>query len=97
MANVESSQLGRSHRAVGVGDVWELLERLVPLAMNNLLVSPLYLKALIHHIFKVSKLVAGVEGEPPPWAVREGAAVGAAEEPARESLGSLGTAGRRES
>jgi hypothetical protein len=31
-------------------DVDELLERLVPLAVNNLLVAPHNLKALIHHI-----------------------------------------------
>jgi hypothetical protein len=55
-ANAKSSQLGRSQRAIGVGDrqedrdVGELLERLVPLAMNNLLVMPHNLKAMIHHI-----------------------------------------------
>jgi hypothetical protein len=55
-ANVESSQLGRSQRAIGVGDGWEdmdvgeLLERLIPLAVNNLLIAPHSLKALIHHI-----------------------------------------------
>jgi hypothetical protein len=55
-ANVESSQLGRSQRAVGVRDgqedrdVRELLERLIPLAVNNLLVVLHNLKALIHHI-----------------------------------------------
>jgi hypothetical protein len=54
--NVESSQLGRSQRAVGVGDgredrdVGKLLEWLVTLAMNNLLVVPYNLKALIHHV-----------------------------------------------
>jgi hypothetical protein len=54
--NSESSQLGRSQRAVGVGDrqedrdVRELLERLVPLAVNNLLVVSHNLKVLIHHI-----------------------------------------------
>jgi hypothetical protein len=31
-------------------DVWELLERLIPLAVNNLLVALHNLKALIHHI-----------------------------------------------
>jgi hypothetical protein len=42
--------------SVGVGDwredmdIGELLERLVPLAVNNLLVAPHNLKALIHHI-----------------------------------------------
>jgi hypothetical protein len=56
MANAESSQLDRSQRAIGVGDgqedrdVRELLERLIPLAMNNLLVASPNLKALIHHI-----------------------------------------------
>jgi hypothetical protein len=52
-ANAKSSQLGRSQRAIGVGDgredgnVGELLERLVPLAVNDLLVAPHNLKALI--------------------------------------------------
>jgi hypothetical protein len=55
-ANAKSSQLGRSQQAVGVRDgredrdVRELLERLIPLAVNNLLVAPHNLKALIHHI-----------------------------------------------
>jgi hypothetical protein len=55
-ANVKSSQLGRSQRAIGVGDerddrdIEELLERLIPLAVNNLLVVPHNLKTLIHHI-----------------------------------------------
>jgi hypothetical protein len=31
-------------------DVGELLERLISLAVNNLLVAPHNLKALIHHI-----------------------------------------------
>jgi hypothetical protein len=54
--NAESSQLGRSQRAVGVGDSWEdrdireFLERLIPLAVNNLLVALHNLKVLIHHI-----------------------------------------------
>jgi hypothetical protein len=45
-AIVEGSQLSRSQRGVGVGDkledrdVRELLERLVPLVVNNLLVAP---------------------------------------------------------
>jgi hypothetical protein len=47
MTNAKSSQLSRSQRAVGGGDRWEdrdvreLLEWLVPLAVNNLLVVPL--------------------------------------------------------
>jgi hypothetical protein len=55
-ANAESSQLGRSQRAVGIrggledSDVGELLEQLIPLVVNNLLVAPHNLKALIHHI-----------------------------------------------
>jgi hypothetical protein len=55
-ANVKSSQLGRSQQAIGVRDgrenrdVRELLERLIPLAVNNLLVAPHNLKVLIHHI-----------------------------------------------
>jgi hypothetical protein len=55
-ANAEGSQLGRSQRAVGVGDGWEdrdvgeLLEWLVPLAVNNLLVAPHNLQALLHDI-----------------------------------------------
>jgi hypothetical protein len=55
-ANAESSQLGRSQQVIGVGDgredrdVRELLEWLIPLAVNNLLVAPHNLKVLIHHI-----------------------------------------------
>jgi hypothetical protein len=55
-ANVKSSQLGRSQRAIGVRDgredrdIGELLERLIPLTVNNLLVTPHNLKALIYHI-----------------------------------------------
>jgi hypothetical protein len=55
-ANVEGSQLGRSQRGLGVEDGWEdrhvreLKEHLIPLTMNNLLVAPHNLKALIHHI-----------------------------------------------
>jgi hypothetical protein len=55
-ANAESSQLGKSQRAIGVGDEWkdrdvgELLERLISLVVNNLLVALHNLKALIHHI-----------------------------------------------
>jgi hypothetical protein len=55
-ANAESSQLGRSQRAVGVGDgredrdIRELLEQIVLLAVNNLLIAPHNLKVLIHHI-----------------------------------------------
>jgi hypothetical protein len=54
--NAKSSQLGRCQRAVGVRDgredrdIGELLEWLVPLAVNNLLVALHNLKALIHHI-----------------------------------------------
>jgi hypothetical protein len=39
------------------------------------------------------ELVAGAEGAPPLQVVQEGAAAGAAEKPAQETLGSLGTAG----
>jgi hypothetical protein len=39
------------------------------------------------------ELVAGAEGAPPVRVVQ----AGAVEEPAREALGSLGTAGQRES
>jgi hypothetical protein len=55
-ANAKSSQLGRSQRAVGVGyeqedrDIGEFLEWLIPLAVNNLLIAPYNLKAMIHHI-----------------------------------------------
>jgi hypothetical protein len=55
-ANAESNKLGRSQRVIGVRDgredmdVGELLERLIPLAMNNLLVALHNLKALIHRI-----------------------------------------------
>jgi hypothetical protein len=68
-------------------DVLELLERLVPLAVNNLLVAPHNLKMLIHHIqtlisasacgkdtqsiFKMPELGVGAEGAPPLWVVRE--------------------------
>jgi hypothetical protein len=31
-------------------DIGELIERLIPLAMNNLLIAPHNLKTLIHHI-----------------------------------------------
>jgi hypothetical protein len=56
VSNAKSSQLGRSQRAVWVRDgredrdVGELLERLILLAVNNLLIAPHNLKALIHHI-----------------------------------------------
>jgi hypothetical protein len=52
-ANTEGSQLGRSQRAIGVGDgreyryVRKLQEWLIPLAMNDLLIAPHNLKALI--------------------------------------------------
>jgi hypothetical protein len=55
-ANAKSSQLDRSQQAVGVRDgrenkdIRELLERLISLAVNNLLVAPHNLKVLIHHI-----------------------------------------------
>jgi hypothetical protein len=102
--NAKSSQLGRSQRAVWVGDerehrdVGELLEQLIPLALNDLLVTPHNLNALIHHIqtlisvpacgkdtpehFKMPELVLGAEGAPPLQVVREGAAGGAEEKPA---------------
>jgi ABC-type antimicrobial peptide transport system ATPase subunit len=63
-ANAKSNQLGRSQRAIGVGDgredrdVMELLERLVPLAVNNLLVVSHNLKALIHHIQTLISVLA---------------------------------------
>jgi hypothetical protein len=93
-ANAESSQLGRSQRVLWVGDgqedrdVGELLEWLVPLAVNNLLVVPHNLKARsitsrrrsVHRhvakipqsIFKMSELGPGAERAPPLWVVREG-------------------------
>jgi hypothetical protein len=55
-ANAESSQLDRIQRAIRAGDGWEdrdvgeFLERLIPLAVNNLLLAPHNLKALIHYI-----------------------------------------------
>jgi hypothetical protein len=55
-ANAESNQLGRSQRCVGVGDgredrdVRELLEQLVLLVVNNLLVAPHNLQALLCYI-----------------------------------------------
>jgi hypothetical protein len=65
-ANVESRKLDRSQRAIGVGDgredrdVGELLEWFILLAVNNLLVAPHNLKALIHHIqMLISALACG--------------------------------------
>jgi hypothetical protein len=55
-ANTEGSQLGRSQRGVGVGDRWKdrnigkLQEQLIPLSMNDLLVAPHNLQALLHDI-----------------------------------------------
>jgi hypothetical protein len=55
-ANAEGNQLCRSQRGVGVGDmredrdIGELLERLVPLVVNNLLVAPHNLQVLLHEI-----------------------------------------------
>jgi hypothetical protein len=55
-ADAKSSQLSRSQRGIGVRDgqvdrhVRELKERLIPLTVDNLLVVPNYLKALLHHI-----------------------------------------------
>jgi hypothetical protein len=90
-ANVESRKLNRSQRAIGVRDGWEdrdvgeLLEWFVPLAVNNLLVVPHNLKALIHHIqVLISALACGKDtsehlqdardgsrsgGGPPLWVV----------------------------
>jgi hypothetical protein len=66
MTNAESGQLGRSQRAVRVEDgredrdVGELLKWLIPLAVNNLLVTLHNLKALIHHILTlISALACG--------------------------------------
>jgi hypothetical protein len=57
LSSSEETQTGPIPKAVvGVGDGWEdrdvgeLLQWLVPLAVNNLLVAPHNLKALIHHI-----------------------------------------------
>jgi hypothetical protein len=55
-ANAEGSQFGRSQWGIGVRDgqedrdVGELLERLIPLAVNNLLVASHNLQALLHDI-----------------------------------------------
>jgi hypothetical protein len=63
-ANTESSQLSRSQRALGVRDgregkdIKELLERLIPLAMNNLLAAPHNLKALMHRIQALISVLA---------------------------------------
>jgi hypothetical protein len=52
-ANAKGSQLGKSQRGVGVGDgredkyVEKLQERLVLLAVNDLLIAPHNMKALI--------------------------------------------------
>jgi hypothetical protein len=74
--------------------------------MNDLLVAPHNLKALLHHIqhvakiswniFKMPELTLGVEEAPPPLVVWEGAAAGV-EEPTLGALGSLGTMGRSSS
>jgi hypothetical protein len=55
-ANAEGSKLGRSLRGVGVRDrredrnIRKLQERLIPLVMNDLLVAPHNLQALLHDI-----------------------------------------------
>jgi hypothetical protein len=49
-ANVEGSQRDRSQRGIGVRDVEELLERLIPLAVNNLLVVLHNLQSLLYDI-----------------------------------------------
>jgi hypothetical protein len=55
-ANAEGSQLGKSQRGIGVGDGWEdkemgeLKKRLIPLAVDNLLVALNNLQALLHDI-----------------------------------------------
>jgi hypothetical protein len=55
-ANAKGSQLGRSQRGIGVGDerkdrnIEKLQEWLIPLAMNDLLVVPHNLQALLHDI-----------------------------------------------
>jgi hypothetical protein len=55
-ANAKGSQLGKSQRGIGVGDGWKdrnvgkLQEWLIPLAMNDLLVVPHNLQALLHGI-----------------------------------------------
>jgi hypothetical protein len=101
-ANAKSSQLSRSQRAIGVGDgredrdVGELLEQLIPLAVNNLLVAPHNLKALIHDIqtlisapacgkdtlehLQDARVGSRSRGAPPLRVVQEGVAAGAAEE-----------------
>jgi hypothetical protein len=54
--NAEDSQLGRSQRDIGVRDRWEdryvgkVQERLIPLAVNDLLAAPHNLQALLHDI-----------------------------------------------
>jgi hypothetical protein len=54
--NAEGSQLSRSQRDIGVRVGWEdrgvgeLLEWLVPLAMNNFLAAPHNLQVLLHDI-----------------------------------------------
>jgi hypothetical protein len=79
-------------------DVGKLLERLIPLAVNNLLVTPHNLKTQIHHIqtlvsasacgkntlehLQDNKVDSMSGGAPPLRVVREGAAAGAVEEPA---------------
>jgi hypothetical protein len=54
--NTKGSQLSRSQRGIGVGDGWkdrdvrELKKWLIPLAVNDLLVAPNNLQALLHDI-----------------------------------------------
>jgi hypothetical protein len=63
-ANAEGSQLSKSQRAIGVGDgqedryVRKLQERHALLTINNLLVAPHNLKALIHHIHTLTRAPA---------------------------------------
>jgi hypothetical protein len=55
-SNAEGNQLGRSQRGLGAGDgredwyIRKLLKRLISLAVNDLLIAPHNLKALIQHI-----------------------------------------------
>jgi hypothetical protein len=54
--NAKSSQLSRSQRGIGVGDVWEdrhvgeLKKQFIPLTVDDLLIVPHNLKVLLHHI-----------------------------------------------
>jgi hypothetical protein len=62
--NTKGSQLSRSQQGIGVRDRWEdtdvrkLKKRLIPLAMDNLLVASHNLKVLLHDIHALIRVPA---------------------------------------